>query len=791
VKKRDESVFQKTARKLPTWKKILFSLVFCTLFFVLLEGVLWVCGVQPVLYKSDPYVGFSSLVPLFVSESRPGGPPVMVRAGNKEKFFNAQEFAQDKPRGTTRIFCVGGSTTYGRPFDDTTSFSGWLRELLPVAAPDRDWDVINAGGISYASYRVALLMEELVAYEPDLFIIYSGHNEFLERRTYANIIEMPAPMRGTAAWASRLRTFSLIQSFTRAGQSSTGGSATSRQALPREVKALLDSSVGPSAYERNDMLREQVLSHYRYNLARMVDIAGSVGARVVFITPASNLRDCSPFKSEHSPDFGPDQSERWRVLLARAKEAYEAGRWERALAPLEEACRLDPRYANVHYLNGRVLERLGRCGEARDAYQRARDEDICPLRALTGMSQTVRDIAAEWGADVVDFEKAVTERARDNIPGQAQFLDHVHPSIDEHRELALAIIDCLAHVDAISPVAGWTDSNSRAKAIESAALRIESRVDRSAQGRAMVNVSKVFGWAGKLEDALVAAQRAVALSPEMPEAHFYLASSGHKLDRLDMAVKHYGLALRAIDASGQELDIHADALNNMGIIHANRGDLETAAAYYERAVQVDGESVEAHHNLGVVRMEQQKLDEAESHFQEALRLDIDDASAHFNLGFVLSARGELPRATAHFVRAAQLLPGDAGTHFALGQAYREQQLDAEAVACFRRALAVDGQHLGAARSLAWLLASSSEQAVRDGTEAVRRARVCVRISGGQEGEDYDVLAAAYAEAGQYDQAVIAARQAGELARRQGKSALAAAIEDRRDLYAEGKPYRNR
>ena len=43
---------------------------------------------------------------------------------------------------TYRIFCLGGSTTYGRPYNDTTSFAGWLRELLPVADPQRRWEVI-------------------------------------------------------------------------------------------------------------------------------------------------------------------------------------------------------------------------------------------------------------------------------------------------------------------------------------------------------------------------------------------------------------------------------------------------------------------------------------------------------------------------------------------------------------------------------------------------------------------------------------------------------------------------
>jgi len=150
------------------------------IFLLLLEGGLALFGVKPALQTEDPFVGFASNVPLFVPSSGPKGKQILTTAPNKLNFFNPQSFTRDKSPGTYRIFCLGGSTTYGRPYNDTTSFVGWLRELLPVAESNKNWEVINAGGISYASYRVAHLMEELVNYQPDLFVIYTGHNEFLE-----------------------------------------------------------------------------------------------------------------------------------------------------------------------------------------------------------------------------------------------------------------------------------------------------------------------------------------------------------------------------------------------------------------------------------------------------------------------------------------------------------------------------------------------------------------------------------------------------------------------------------
>lgn len=91
------------------------------LFFGLLEGGLTLLGIKPVFKTEDPFVGFATTVPLFVPSRGPNGNRIMVTAPNKLNLFNKQEFETVKPPDAFRIFCLGGSTTYGRPYDDTTS----------------------------------------------------------------------------------------------------------------------------------------------------------------------------------------------------------------------------------------------------------------------------------------------------------------------------------------------------------------------------------------------------------------------------------------------------------------------------------------------------------------------------------------------------------------------------------------------------------------------------------------------------------------------------------------------
>jgi len=342
--------------RLPLSKLLLFSAVTVIGFFGLVELVLALRGVQPTLVAADPYVGFSSELELFMP-SRDGR---LRTAPNKLALFNEQSFTRKKRAGSFRLFTVGGSVTYGRPFDDGTSFTGWLRSYLATAAPDRDWEVSNAGGISYASYRVAKLMEELIAYEPDLFIVLTGHNEFLERRTYGDIIAEPRAVTRGKLLLARSRLVALGRRLVDRSK------ARARQAyeLEGEVAELLESSAGLNYYFRDDEFERQVLGHHRFNLQRMIDLAHSVGAAVILVSLPVNEKDFAPFKSQYRD--GLEESERSRVskLLEAAANGLAAGDAEGARDLAAQAVAIDPLYAEAHYQLGRALQSLGLDSEA-------------------------------------------------------------------------------------------------------------------------------------------------------------------------------------------------------------------------------------------------------------------------------------------------------------------------------------------------------------------------------------------------------------------------------------------
>ena len=599
--------------KLPLWKSILFATVLTCAGLAALEGVLSLLGVRPAVVERDPYVGFASRVPLFVADGVDrAGRQIMRTAENKKRFFNDQSFVQPKPNGTYRIFCPGESTTYGHPYRDPTSFPGWLRSYLRETEPDRLWDVINAGGISYASHRLAALMEELVRYEPDLFVLYVGHNEFLEDRTYAAVRD-ESPLRRW--WMTRLFRTRAATLVLRARDRVSARVDDSKG----EVHTLLDDSIGPAAYHRDLQRQDAVVSQYAGNLRRMVRLARSVGADVVMVTPASSLRDCSPFKSESSTGLTPGDASKASSLRSEGRASIREESFESAVASLDEAVRLDPDHAEGRYLLAEALQRIGRTEEAHTHYLAAKDKDIVPVRAISRLVEKAREVAAELDVPLIDYVDMLESRTRTELghdsPGSELFLDHVHPTIDGNRMLAEALFEVLKKSGV---VASNIDASVRARVQAS----VEGTIDQREQGLALRNVAKVYSWAGKTDDAArLAVQASAKLGPDA-ECNFIEGMAAQERGDWHAAEGLYRAAV-ALEPT------YVKALHNHGIALANLDRIEESLKAYDAVLALDPDHPYVRYNRAYALYRGHRDDEALAAFREVLEEQPEDADARF------------------------------------------------------------------------------------------------------------------------------------------------------------------
>ncbi len=677
----------KQRRSLPLRKKLLFSAVMMAAFFAAMELLLAAWGVSPITYDEDPFVGFTSGSPLFEKVEPPDGPAAYRTVKKKLQWFNQQEFPANKGKAAYRIFCMGGSTTYGRPYSDPTSFCGWLREYLKAADSEHPWEVVNAGGISYASYRVVALMEELIEYQPDLFIIYCGHNEFLERRTYSRLLATPRVIREATGVLARSRVYTAVHSLL--NDSRGGGSQNSEGTyeLPEEVDAILDGSVGPDDYKRDDVQRSRTIEHYRFNLARMIAIARSVGARVLMVNPAANERRMSPFKSQHKEGLQPDDLKHWEELIAQAAALQEPGEREEALNLLEQALQIDPLYAQTHFQRGELLFALKRYPEAKRAFQQAIDLDVCPLRILPEMRTVVKEVASEHDVPVVDFQELLESKTETGITGEDWFLDHVHPTIEGYRVLALRLFEELESQGIVVPGSQWGE-----EARQQVVATVMGRIDERAHGVALRNLAKVLSWARKYEEAGRLAQLASTKLSDDAEAHCMAGYDFERRGQLELAKQSYQKAIRLRPN-------YAQAYYNLGHVHRRLQEWELAAQSFQHAIDSDPRYPGAHYNLGMLYQKANQLDRAAECFETSISINAKHPGSWEELGTVRLNQGRIDEAIHDLETAIELEPRLASAHNSLGVAYAQSGQLKKAIAAFERALAISPQYDSAQQNL--------------------------------------------------------------------------------------------
>ena len=272
-------------------------------------------------------------------------------------------------------------------------------------------------------------------------------------------------------------------------------------------------------------------------------------------------------------------------------------------------------------------------------------------------------------------------------------------------------------------------------------------------------------------------------------------------DSPPILIDHATAANRAVNlpefinvAKGGLLDIDAPAaeiyrLTDSGWDAAKKGDMDGAMREWLKAIELDPRDANLHNYVGAALMQQGKFDDALSHLRTALESNPDADEAHGNMGLALMQEGKLEEATAHLRKALEINPMNARAHFNLGYALYATGNLPQALAEWRFGLRIQPDVLPVLNQVAWLLATSADASLRNGTEAVTLAERAANLSGRKDPAILDALAAAYAEAGRFDEAVETAKAALNLANAVGQRDLAQALSSALALYEAKTPLR--
>ncbi len=306
---------------------------------------------------------------------------------------------------------------------------------------------------------------------------------------------------------------------------------------------------------------------------------------------------------------------------------------------------------------------------------------------------------------------------------------------------------------------------------------------------------------GKLDESIRYYQKALSYAPNFPEAHFFLGNALDEQGQLDAAVAEYekslwfrptqeqthifiGMALgkkkkydEAIGHYAAALKLNPDsavAHNNLARIYHTQGQFNMAIEHYDAALGIDPKLAIAHNNLGILLLQKGDLVEGQKQLREALRLKPGNAETEFNLALVLNQQEQWSEAAELFKKTLREHSSDPKAHYEFAVALGHLKRTREALGEYAAALLIQPDDPDALSGLAWVLSTGASAEFRNGTEAVKMAERANTLTDRTDPMKLKTLAAAYAEAGRFEEAVNTLRLAKK----------SAAVANRQELVNE-------
>jgi Tfp pilus assembly protein PilF len=457
------------------------------------------------------------------------------------------------------------------------------------------------------------------------------------------------------------------------------------------------------------------------------------------------------------------------------------GRLDEAVESYREAIRSNPNYPEALNNLGIALVEKGRPEEAIRHFYQALQIKPDFAEALNNLGIALAN-KGQFEEAIKDYHQAIQinpnySEALNNLGIALAGKGRFDEAIENYRQ-AIQInphyFEALNNLGLALVARGRPD-----EAMESYREAIRSNPDYA---EALNNLGNVLAGRGRLDEAIENYRKAIQANPNDFKALNNLGLALVAKGRLDEAIENYRRAL-------QVNPNYSEALNNLGIALADQGRLEDGMESFRQAVRINPDNFKALNNLGLALAAQGRLDEAIENYRRAVRSNPNYFEALDNLGSALTAGGQLDEAIKSYRQAIQINSHRPEIFFHLGMALGQAGRNGEAADQYREALRLNPNLMWALNNLAWLLATSPDDGLRNGVEAVRLAERACDLNHYREPLSLGTLAAAYAEAGRFPEAVATAEKAEQLATRAGLKAVAEKNRQLVELYRAGKPYR--
>jgi len=612
------------------WAARLFLLSLPLLFFLILEGGLRLFNYG---FSHDPFVDYPGIED-YLAINQEIGRRFFPTVGVAPASSRTDAILKEKPKDSYRVFALGGSTTAGYPYLFNASFPSILRGILQEAAPSKTIEIANLGMSAVPSYAVRDIVMDLEPYEPDMLVIYTGHNEFYGALGIASAESIGRNRSVVLTYLTlyRLKTVQLISNLIRSARQSIRDAIT-----PDSVSGtLMERMAGNRYIAHNNDLYNQAAENFRANIEDVVNWAAEHNVKVVLGTLVSNLKDQKPFVDVFADELSRAD---WQQNYNTALGYFSQSRWQECLQAIDNCIAVDSMPASQYFLQAQVYEHLSDSSAAGKSYLKAKEYDGLRFRASEHLNEILHDFSELPHVSLADVKSAFEEASPGSVTGENLMLEHLHPNVDGYNIMARSFAETIFEEKLIRSSA-QTDSLF-------AQLPV-TEVDREA-GRIRIDYL-MKGWPFQEQSAPPVSEYSIPNATPIQqlamrywreeitweELHVQAAELHLKNRRSDLAVAEYSALQHALPMNTTIYPLLARQYVKLQRFDDAISALKTQLTYET--------SAEACSQIGGILLNQGKPAEALIYLEKSAKLKKPDVNLRFLLAKAYAANGNLRNA---------------------------------------------------------------------------------------------------------------------------------------------------
>ncbi len=291
-----------------------------------------------------------------------------------------------KKPGTFRVFVLGESSAAGFPYEPTGSYSRYIRDRLQLVYPKQNIEVVNVSMAAINSIVIKDMLPEILKQDPDLILLYVGHNEYygVFGAASQSLFAGNKTMVSAMLYLNEFKTVQLLRnmfntvSFWFKGKGKDNGAT------------LMARMASNNLVPYKSKLYQAGLTQFEGELSDIIQMIKEKNVPLIMGTLTSNLKDQPPFIS-----INEKESESADNYFKLAQESLK---------------------------NGNAVE-------AKKLFIKAKELDALRFRAPEEMNDIIKELAGRNQIPLVDFESAFNNESENDIVGNNLMVDHLHPTL--------------------------------------------------------------------------------------------------------------------------------------------------------------------------------------------------------------------------------------------------------------------------------------------------------------------------------------------------------------------------